>query len=137
MIHNNKRPGQFLYGYWDGVGGKIEPGETPKDAVIREVKEESGLNITDPDLKGVMIFRNIQGKDTIVFLFLATKFTGNIIEENDEGSMRWIDDDKILDLNLWPCDKLWLPLLDQDKFFTAEFLHDKDSKLINHKIDMH
>ncbi len=81
---------------WRGYafpGGHIEIGESVVDAVVREVKEETGLTITDPKLCGVKQFPLKDGKYEngryLVFLFRADKFNGEVVS-SDEGEMRWI-----------------------------------------------
>ncbi|MCX6707230.1 MAG: 8-oxo-dGTP diphosphatase [Candidatus Woesearchaeota archaeon] len=137
MIYKNNNPNKHFYGFWDALGGKIESGESPKEAVIREFKEESGLALKDPKLRGVMTFRNLFGKDWLVYVFTATDFDGNLVEENDEGSVRWIDDDKFFSLKLCEADLIFVPLFEKDEFFTAEFMHDKNNKLVNHKVEIY
>ncbi|MBO6159813.1 MAG: NUDIX domain-containing protein [Firmicutes bacterium] len=75
---------------WSGYalpGGHVEPGESIVAAVRREIKEETGLEIEDPQLIGVKQFPIEQGR-YIVFLFKASKFTGTLIS-SDEGHMEW------------------------------------------------
>lgn len=76
---------------WRGYalpGGHVEPGESFVDAVIREMKEESGLTILDPRLVGVKQFHLENGR-YIVLLFKATQWSGDLIS-SDEGQMEWI-----------------------------------------------
>ena len=76
---------------WQGYalpGGHVEPGESFVDAVIREMKEESGLTILDPRLVGVKQFPLENGR-YVVLLFKATQWSGNLIS-SDEGQMEWI-----------------------------------------------
>lgn len=56
MLHRNKRENDFHDGRWNGLGGKMELHETPEECVIREVREESGLVIRDPHLRGILTF---------------------------------------------------------------------------------
>ncbi|PIN86462.1 DNA mismatch repair protein MutT [Candidatus Woesearchaeota archaeon CG10_big_fil_rev_8_21_14_0_10_44_13] len=135
MILHNGGPEQFFYGVWNGLGGKIEQGEAPLDNVIREVKEESGLIIKNPKLKGMMIHINLFGVDHYVFNYVATEFEGTLRENKREGILRWVDD--ICTLNLWKSDRLWLPLLDQDRFFIAEFRYDEKAEIIKHDITLY
>ena len=77
---------------WRGYtlpGGHVETGESFVDAVIREIKEETGLNIINPKLAGVKQFP-IDGGRYLVLFFKATEFSGEVIS-SDEGKMEWIE----------------------------------------------
>ncbi|MBD3313865.1 NUDIX domain-containing protein [Candidatus Woesearchaeota archaeon] len=137
MIHKNKRPDKYFYGYWDAPGGKIEPGETPKQAAVREMEEESGLKIRNPRLRSVMIFRNLFGKDWKVHVFTAEDYEGELEPENREGSLSWIDDSQLFKLNLCDADHVFMPLLKKHDYFEAEFMHDGDVKMLDYKVDIH
>ena len=70
MLHRVKKENDMHEGKWNGLGGKLEAGETPEECVIREVKEESGLNIFNPKLHGFIAFPAFDEiQDWFVFIF--------------------------------------------------------------------
>ncbi len=133
MLHRIKKENDMHKGKWNGLGGKLENGESPEECVIREVKEESGLEIKNPKLKGILTFPAFDGiEDWYVFVFVAYKFEGELIDSK-EGKLEWIDDDKLTELNLWEGDKLFLKWLEQDKCFSGKFVY-KNGKLVSHEV---
>jgi 8-oxo-dGTP diphosphatase len=108
LVHRNKNANDIHAGKWNGLGGKLEGGETPEECVIREVLEESGLSIQNPKYGGLLIFPNFKGNDWYVFVFTAYEFTGELID-SPEGRLEWIPDEKLLELNLWESDYVFFP----------------------------
>ena len=87
---------------WPGItfpGGHVEDDESIVDSVIREIKEETGLNIQNPKLCGVKDWVNSDGSRYIVFLYTCNTFTGDIISSN-EGNVSWIKREDFLKLKL-------------------------------------
>ena len=123
MLHRVKRANDYHEGKWNGLGGKFEPGESPEECVVREVYEESGLVCAQPALRGQITFPNFDGEsDWYVWLFLASRWTGQL-RDSEEGRLAWIDNDRLLDLNLWPGDRMFIPWMFEDRFFSAKFLY--------------
>lgn len=133
MLHRIKKQNDMHAGKWNGLGGKLEFGETPEACAIRETYEESGLHLLDPVLRGMITFPGFNGEDDwYTFLFTCDHFTGELIDSN-EGVLEWIDNDKLLDLNLWEGDKIFLRWLDQSAFFSG-WMKYVDGKLIDHSV---
>ena len=85
---------------WQGYtlpGGHVEPGESFVDAVIREMKEETGLDIKNPRLAGVKQFP-IEGGRYIVLLFKANEYSGTVVS-SDEGQMVWVDSNHLPEIH--------------------------------------
>ena len=78
---------------WRGLtfpGGHVEQGESFVKAIIREIKEETGLTIHNPQLCGIKQFPTDGGERYIVLLFKTNQFTG-VLSSSDEGKMIWMD----------------------------------------------
>ena len=93
--------------------------------MLREIFEGSGLSIQNPELCGLLIFPKFKGNDWYVFVFTATDFSGELID-SPEGKLEWIPDEKILDLNLWQSDHIFMPWIQDGKFFSAKFDYEGD-----------
>ena len=112
-------------GKWNGLGGKFEAGETPEMCIRREVQEEAGLVIQNPRLQGLLTFPNFRGVDWYVFVFTATEFSGELID-SPEGKLEWIPDEQLAGLNRWESDHIFLPWIQEGKFFSAKFEYEGD-----------
>ena len=133
MLHRIKKKNDIHKNKWNGLGGKLIEGESPEECVKREVLEESGLIIESPKLHGIITFPKFDEiDDWIVFVYTAKNFEGNLIECN-EGKLNWVSDDQLLSLNLWEGDKIFIPWLSQEKFFSAKFIY-KKKKLADYSV---
>jgi len=133
MIHRIKKENDVHQGKWNGLGGKLEQGETPEECALREIREESGLQATHLVLKGLLTFPLFaNNEDWYAFVFVVDDFVGELIESS-EGHLEWIDDQAILDLNLWEGDRVFLPWLDESGFFSAKFTY-LEGKYIDHAV---
>lgn len=98
-VNTNKVLVQERVKNWKGIafpGGKINNGESIVKSTIREVKEETGLDITDLELCGIKNWYNEEKNErSIVFLYKVTTFTGSLILETDEGKNYWISEEEL------------------------------------------
>jgi 8-oxo-dGTP diphosphatase len=133
MLHRVKKQNDVHEGKWNGLGGKMEQGETPEECVIREVLEESGLVVKSPKLRGILTFPLFcNNEDEYTFLFTATEFSGTLIDSH-EGNLEWIPDSAILDLHLWEGDKIFLKWLEDGRFFSGKLVY-INGKLVDHQV---
>lgn len=136
MLHRVKKREDFHAGKWNGLGGKLEAGESPDACVVREVREESGLTIRNPILHGILTFPSFdEVDDWYVFVYVAEEFEGDLID-SPEGNLAWIPHAEVIHLNLWEGDRIFLPWLDQGIFFSGTF-HYKDGRLVDHEVVFH
>ena len=78
MLHRVKKKVDINKGKWIGVGGKFEEGESPDECLRREVREETGLDLTRFRFRGVVTFLcNDSKSDQFMYLFTATGWTGS------------------------------------------------------------
>jgi 8-oxo-dGTP diphosphatase len=113
MIHRNTRPDDAHYGKYNGLGGKLDPGEDVVSGMRREIREEAAIECTELHLAGTISWPGFgkQGEDWFGFIFRITGFTGIPLASNPEGSLEWIEVDRIETLRLWDGDRYFLPLV--------------------------
>jgi 8-oxo-dGTP diphosphatase len=133
MVHRIKKENDVHLGKWNGLGGKLEPGETPEECAVREVYEESGLVVCKMDLKGILTFPGFSNdEDWYAFVFVIDEFDGQL-SESPEGVLQWIRDEDVSELNLWEGDRFFLPWLDKPGLFSGKFTY-VDNHLVSHHI---
>ncbi|MGB3975405.1 MAG: 8-oxo-dGTP diphosphatase [bacterium] len=133
MLRRSKKTNDIHQGKWNGLGGKLEKGETPEECARREIFEESGLLVSTLELKGVLTFPNFDGSnDWIVFVFIGRDFSGTMID-SPEGDLEWIPDAELLKLPLWDGDRIFLPWLEKKEFFSGKFSY-SNGQLLDHAV---
>lgn len=131
MLHRIKKHRDIHKDKWNGLGGKLEPGETPMECAIREIFEESNLTVKAPILKGLLLFPMFDGiEDWFAFVYVVHEFSGDLTE-SDEGALSWILTRDLLKLNLWEGDKVFIPYLDKPGIFEGSFTYE-NKKLIDY-----
>ena len=134
MMHRIKKKNDIHMNRWVGLGGKMNPGETPEQCIIREIYEESNLKANSVKLRGFITFPDFMGdNDWYMFLFSCDDFSGDVIE-NEEGKLKWIPKSDINQLNMLEGDKIFMKWMTKYNFFTARFIY-KDDELIDYSLD--
>lgn len=131
-----KRKNPPMQNMYTGVGGKTNFDEDINYSCVREVKEETGLSITNPSLKAV-IKTILSGKDSswILFVYTADQFTRKI-QNCDEGQLEWVDINKIYEKNLIGFIKLILPhALKSNTILEGTIWHDLQGKVLKHQFN--
>src|SRR5690606_29104805 len=96
-------------GKYNGLGGKLEPGESPEECMRREVLEEAGLTVVEAEYKGHITFPAFDGEDDwYVWVYLVTRFEGEP-RSGPEGELVWVETAAVADLPLWEGDRHFLP----------------------------
>ena len=135
MLHRVKKKNDINHDTWIGVGGSFEEGESPEDCALRETWEETGLTLTDYRFRGIVTF-DCEGQETsLMHLFTATAWTGELIECN-EGDLEWIAREKVYDLPIWEGDKIFFRLLEENRpFFSLKLSYDAKDTLLRAVLD--
>lgn len=127
MLHRVKKEKDMNRDKWIGVGGKLEPGETPEECLLREVREETGLTLTSYLLRGIITFVSEEWGTEYMFLYTADGFSGRL-SSCDEGELVWVDKNDIDKLNLWEGDRLFFRLLDEERrLFSLKLVYKGDT----------
>lgn len=113
MIHRNARPGDLHLGKYNGLGGKLEPGEDVVAGLRREVREEAGIECGDIQLAGTISWPGFGkgGEDWFGFIFRVNTYTGTPLSANAEGTLEWVEVGRVHTLPLWDGDRHFLPLV--------------------------
>lgn len=121
----------FGVGKWNGSGGKRIDGESIKEAAIREINEEIGVIINNPQHVATLnfFFSEKQDWNQQVIVYLVKDWKGKPVE-SEEMKPQWFRTSELPYENMWEDDKFWLPLVLKGKHVQADFLFDENQKMI-------
>lgn len=126
--------------WWVAPGGKMELGETIRESAMREYREETGVHLKNPALKGVFTIV-IKEDDKVVsewmmFTFFATDYEGENHDECEEGILRWHHKDAIKSLDMAPGDYYIIEyMLEGEGILYGNFVYTPDFELISYRLD--
>ncbi|MBE6713913.1 MAG: 8-oxo-dGTP diphosphatase [Ruminococcaceae bacterium] len=134
MMYRNKKKSDENAGKWVGIGGKLEDGESPEECLIREVREECGIELKKYSLRGLITFvSDVWGTE---FMCLYTGETNSEdISECAEGELHWIKEKELEDLPMWEGDRIFFDLMKAERpFFSLKLTYTGD-KLTKASLD--
>ena len=135
MLHRIKKKNDMNKDKWLGIGGKLEPGETPFDCARREIREECGVEVENLSYRGIITFVSDLYGTEYMHLFSTDSFSGEINYDCDEGALEWVAKDKVYDLPIWEGDKIFFKLLETEKrFFSLKLCYVGDT-LVSHNLE--
>ncbi len=113
LVHRNARPGDQHLGKYNGLGGKMRPDEDVVGCMLREIREESGLECTAMELRGTVNWTGFgpEGENWLGFIFLVTAYQGAPLDHNEEGTLSWHPLAGLDRLPMWEGDRFFLPLV--------------------------
>jgi 8-oxo-dGTP diphosphatase len=113
MIHRNARPDDAHFGKYNGLGGKLDPGEDVVAGLRRELREEAGISCDRVQLAGTISWPGFgkRGEDWFGFIFRVTAYSGVPLTSNPEGTLEWVEVERVAELPLWDGDRHFLPLV--------------------------
>jgi len=116
MVHRNKRSNDQHLGKYNGLGGKMLPGEDIHACIRREILEEAGIVCTQIVLRGVINWTGFgpHGEDWLGFIYRIDAFSGQLFAGNEEGDLVWIEVANMMALPMWEGDRHFLPLVFDD-----------------------
>jgi len=144
MLHRVKEAHEDYHsGKWNGLGGKLEKHESFEQAAVRELKEESGIDVEPSklSLRGTLHFPNFKAhknEDWFAYVYwvdLSGQEKKPTVVSPVEGKLHWINRDEVLSLNVWAADHRFLPLLLKGQKFHATFWYE-GHEVVREKIDV-
>lgn len=112
MVHRTREKDDQL-GKYNGLGGKMAAGEDVASCMIREIREEAGIEVKAMQLRGTINWTNFgpKGEDWLGFVFLVTAFDGTPRERSEEGPLAWVELERLDELPMWEGDRHFLPMV--------------------------
>lgn len=128
----NKKTG-LGKGKVNGPGGKVDPGETPEQAAVRECREELHIEVSNLEYCGEHRFQFVDGYSIHVWVYRTRDFQG-VPTETREAAPLWCHKDEIPFDAMWEDDKFWLPRMIRGEKFQTRWIFDGD-RMVDYHIE--
>ncbi|HEX8238812.1 MAG TPA: (deoxy)nucleoside triphosphate pyrophosphohydrolase [Allosphingosinicella sp.] len=113
VLLQQRAPGRAMGGLWEFPGGKVEDGERPEAALVRELEEELGIAVDSAALSpAAFASADNQGRHMLLLLYLCRSWQGEP-SPLDAAALRWVRPDEMAALPMPPADEPLIPLLDR------------------------
>ncbi|MDR1612584.1 MAG: 8-oxo-dGTP diphosphatase [Planctomycetota bacterium] len=133
LVHRNARPHDDQFGKYNGLGGKMAREEDAATCMIREIREEAGIDVMSMRLRGTVNWTNFgpKGEDWLGFVYLIDGFSGEPFSRNEEGRLSWVSLADLPKLPMWEGDRYFLPLVfdDDPRLFHGYMPYDRERPL--------
>ena len=134
MMHRIRKQNDENEGKWVGIGGKLEPGESPETCLLREVREETALTLDSWEYRGIVDFVSDRWEEEYMHLFTAEVSAPGPLPDCDEGVLSWVENGKLSSLPMWEGDRVFFDLLDAGSPFFRLRLEYRGEALISHRL---
>ena len=113
MIHRNTRPEDLHYGKFNGLGGKVDVDEDVVSGMLREIREEAGIEVEELTMRGTISWPGFgkHGEPWFAFIFRIDRWSGTPLSGNHEGALEWVPLEGLMQINIWESDRRWLPMV--------------------------
>ena len=113
MLLQQRAPGRAMAGLWEFPGGKVEDGERPDAALVRELAEELGIEVEEARLRpAAFASADNGGRHMILLLYLCREWRGEP-RALDASALRWVRPAEMSALPMPPADEPLIPLLER------------------------
>ena len=112
VLIQQRPPGKNMAGLWEFPGGKVDVGETPEAALVRELSEELGIDVETACLAPAAFASEALGeKHLLLLLYICRKWSG-IPQPLEASALKWVRPNALYSIDMPPADRPLIGLLD-------------------------